>query len=98
MLTENVPVARNRSVWRTTFRGDLQPIHLPGVDLPAVVAPENVAARAIIEVDADLLDMVVANSCTMHDASVVFLQAAVQIVVVAKIAGLAHCRIITTII
>jgi hypothetical protein len=39
VLTENVPVARNRSVWHATFRGDLQTIHLPGVDLPAVVAP-----------------------------------------------------------
>src|SRR5438445_6747940 len=69
MLTENVPVARNRSVWRTTFRGDLQPIHLPGVDLPAVVAPENVAALAIIVVVADVLDMPIVADRSVHDGA-----------------------------
>jgi hypothetical protein len=37
VLTENVPVARNRSVRHSTFRRDLQTIHLPDVDLPTVM-------------------------------------------------------------
>src|SRR6266511_1099288 len=76
MLTENVPVARNRSVWRTTFRRDPQTIHLPDVNLAAVVAPENVAALAIIVVVADVLDMpIVADRSVHHGAFGFHLQA-----------------------
>jgi hypothetical protein len=37
--TEDVPVARNGSVRHAAFRRDPQTIHLPEVDLPAVVTP-----------------------------------------------------------
>src|SRR6266498_2295842 len=69
MLTENVPVARNRSVWRTTFRRDPQTIHLPDVNLAAVVAPKNVAALAIIVVVADVLDMPIVADRSVHDGA-----------------------------
>src|SRR6266511_6476191 len=66
VLTENVPVARNRGVWHATFRRDPQTIHLPGVDLPAVVTPENVAL-AVIVVVADVLDVPVVGDRSMRD-------------------------------
>src|SRR6266508_4631418 len=69
MLTENVPVARNRSVWRTTFRRDPQTIHLPDVNLAAVVAPKNVAALAIIVVVADVLDMPIVADRSVDDGA-----------------------------
>src|SRR5262249_33535489 len=71
LRTENVPVARNRSVSHSTFRGDLrtdgsvrgsalgfdlQAIHLPQIDLPVVVAPKNIALQVAVEV-ADAFDV-----------------------------------------
>src|SRR5215211_3436227 len=66
--TENVPVARNRSVWHAALRADRQAIHLPGVDLPAVVAPENVALAITVEV-ADVLDVPVVGNRSVRDAA-----------------------------
>src|SRR5262245_45937576 len=65
LRTENVPVAWNRSVCHSTFRGDLQTIHLPEVNLPAVVAPENVAL-AISVVVADVLNVPIGRDESVH--------------------------------
>src|SRR6266511_2154249 len=50
----NVPVSGNWSVRHTPFRFDPQAIHLPEIDLPAVVAPENAALAVAIEVVRDV--------------------------------------------
>jgi hypothetical protein len=43
-------------VCHSTFRGDLQTIHLPEVNLPAIVPPENIAL-AVTVIVADVLDV-----------------------------------------
>src|SRR4029453_15584974 len=66
--TEDVPVAGNRGVWHAAFRRDSQTIHLPGVNLPAVVAPEDVALAITVEV-ADVLDVVIVGNRGVRDAA-----------------------------
>jgi hypothetical protein len=69
VLTEDVPVARNRSVGHGTFSRDPQTVHLPDVNLPAVVAPENVAALAVIVIVADVLDVPIGADRSVRDGA-----------------------------
>src|SRR5262249_27739051 len=71
LRTENVPVARNRSVSHSTFRGDLQTIHLPEVNLSAIVAPENVAL-AVTVVVADVLDVPIRRDGSVRGSALRF--------------------------
>jgi len=48
------------------FRFDVQPVHLPDVDLPAVVAPHDVALSIGVEV-AGALDLPVGADRGMRD-------------------------------
>src|SRR6266540_1966246 len=45
-----MPIVVDRSVSDSAFGFDLQAIHLPDVDLPAVVAPEDVAVTVTVEI------------------------------------------------
>jgi hypothetical protein len=58
----------NRSVRHAAFGFNRQAIHLPDVDLPAVVAPENVAVAVTVEV-ADALDVPVVGDWSVRSAA-----------------------------
>src|SRR2546430_7613027 len=53
-------------VCSSDLRLDLQAIHLPDIDLPIVVAPENVAV-AVAVLRADALDMPIAGDRSVRD-------------------------------
>src|SRR6266581_4398379 len=58
----------DRSVHDGAFGFDLQAIHFPDVDLPAVVAPEKVALPITVEV-AEALDMPVVGNWRVRHAA-----------------------------
>jgi uncharacterized protein (DUF2062 family) len=64
----DVPVVGNRSVRRTALSFDLQAIHLPQIDLPAVVAPKKVALAVAVEVAA-ALDVPIIGYRSVRDTS-----------------------------
>src|SRR6266511_197295 len=55
----------------SAFGFDRQPIHLPEIDLPAVLAPQNVALPITVEV-ADALDVVVVGNRSVRDRAFCF--------------------------
>src|SRR6266508_4164801 len=67
----DMPIVADRSVDDGAFGFDLQAIHLPDVDLSAVVAPENVALPIAVEV-ADALDVPVVGDWRVRHAAFVF--------------------------
>src|SRR5215211_1507036 len=68
---QNLPVVGDGSVRDTALCFDLQAIHLPDIDLPIVVAPENVTV-AVAVLRADALDVPIAGDGSVRDRALRF--------------------------
>src|SRR2546422_6089098 len=73
-----MPIVADRGVHHGAFGFDLEVIHLPDIDLPAVVPPYNVALAIAVEV-ADALDVPVVGNWSVHDAAFGFDRQAIHL-------------------